>query len=210
MKPILFNTEMVRAILEGRKTQTRRVVKQQGLLTSDTSYWFDTIDQVLRNKTDNACDTWVSESDGKTAFTPRITPGDILWVRETWARAWNVTAPWSGLEYVYKASCRKTSHVLVSEKGGVLKWRPSIHMPKEAARIFLQVTDVQVERLKDIFLAPSEENSSIAKEGYKYGCDFIAGWNNTIRYQDLPQKGWNANPWVWVYEFERVDKPEGM
>lgn len=163
-KPILFNTAMVQAILDGRKTVTRRVIKPQ---------------------------------------PTTVHPGENHY-------------------YIYKANNQATD----------MTWRPSIHMPKEAARIFLKVTDVRVERLQEI--APV----SVIREGlyddciecletygnngtqccYKtddecHQCDsvmteFHALWNSTIKKKDLEQFGWDANPWVWVIEFERCENEE--
>lgn len=143
-------------------------------------------------------------------------PGDIIFVRETWAKdAFN--------NYVFKADFRGTT--LSPE----WRWKPSIHMPQIAARIWLKVTDVRVERLQDITL------KNILKEGVQsecrkctyidriddYSCecyqcrnefransDFSDLWDTTIKEKDLPLYGWYANPWVWVIEFERCEKPE--
>lgn len=164
MKPILFNTDMVRAILDGRKTVTRRVIKSAG--------------------------------DGFPPATPSpYQPGDILWVRETWARSMAGT-------YLYKA----TDTPLIIDR-----WYPSIHMPKEAARLFLRVTRVRAERLQEI----TEEG--LKAEGFLYDeTDFIDGlcamsnfltlWNSTIKPANLPIYGWGANPLVWVIEFERCKR----
>jgi hypothetical protein len=84
------------------------------------------------------------------------------------------------------------------------KWHPSIHMPKEAARIFLKVTNVKAERLQDMENAPSGPDNPFCKEGVLYECDFIALWDRTIKKSDLDKYGWDANPWVWVYQFERI------
>lgn len=76
-------------------------------------------------------------------------------------------------------------------------------MPKEAARLFLRVTGVRVERLQDI------DDDGVVAEGLKIGDDFDVLWDSTIKKDDLPLYGWDANPWVWVIEFERREKPEG-
>lgn len=89
------------------------------------------------------------------------------------------------------------------------RWRPSIHMPKEAARIFLQVKDVRVERLQDINLDPPGPKNQVIQEGLHYLCDFIAVWNRAIKPEERNRYGWYANPWVWVIEFERCRQPEG-
>ena len=167
-KPILFNTEMVKAILEGRKTQTRRAIKN----------------------------IKVFYSDGIPANKPPYKTGDVLYVRETWATILN--------EYVYKygyddeAGSIQDGYKLIEPK-----WKPSIHMPREAARLFLKVKDVRVERLRDM------NDSDLASEGFGDWVRFISLWNSTIKSTDCDKYDWNANPWVWVIEFERCEKPEG-
>lgn len=173
IKPILFNTEMVRAILEGRKGCTRRVVKPQ-----PTARY------------------------GAQCIKPPYQPGDILYVRETWKKAPN--------GYYYYEDLQR------NDIADVTKWHPSIHMPKEAARIWLKVTDVRVERLQEI-----SAESALAEGADKYihtngGLDenmtitsFIGIWNSTIKKSDIDRYGWDANPYVWVIEFERCEKPKG-
>ena len=85
------------------------------------------------------------------------------------------------------------------------KWRPSIHMPKSAARIWLRVVDVKVERLQDILKSPCGKDNQVVKEGFTYTCDFIAVWENTIKESERYKYGWNANPYVWVITFERCN-----
>lgn len=177
MKPCLFNTDMVRAILAGRKTVTRRVVKPQPearLVPGEKDcYIYRGIPCGL---------------DGMTNFAP-YRPGDILYVRETWNRLLG--------EWIYKAN----------QKPGFKnpgKWRPSIHMPREAARIFLRVTDVRVERLQDI--TPEQIDAEGCKEfGYSVEtgelmpsspCYFSIVWNNTVKKADRALYGWEANPLV--------------
>ena len=190
MKPILFNTDMVLAILDGRKTQTRRVVKPRhgGHLELH-----DDVGGVTR----------LCERDGPLCrgLKPPYEPGDILWVRETWCANNNPHSDnFGGFEYradYEGALCQD-----------LISWHPSIHMPRKAARIWLRVTDVRVERLNVIMDAPPGPDNPIVKEGCKYGCDFIAVWENTIKPSDRNRYGWDANPWVWVICFERCSKPE--
>lgn len=158
MKPILFNIEMVRAIMEGRKTVTRRAVKLP------------------------------------------YHPGDILWVRETWNGDWCD-------HYIYKADGGSAKAAGYAAEP---KWRPSIHMPREAARLFLRVTDVRVERLQDINLDPPGPKNQVVREGLRYLSDFIAVWDRTIKPADLHLYGWDANPWIQVIEFERISKDEAL
>ena len=186
MKPILFNTDMVRAILEDRKTVTRRVVKPQPQesetnphrLTSGC-YYFDVPSKRFPGDLDRIVGP----------YWPPYQPGDILWVRETW-NCLPIPEPLRGTNktYWYKAD---------GEEPGD-KWRPSIHMPREAARIFLRVNGVGVERLQDI------DDAGVTAEGLEIGCYFDELWDSTIKPKDRAAYGWGANPWVWVIQFERA------
>jgi len=209
MKPILFNTEMVRAILDGRKTCTRRIVKQQqlvGLLPDKCKNGVP--EQFLKEKKlmfKPYCDMTDIELIN-TAYKALYQPGDILYVRETWHK---------GLErYIYRADYSDTEKFYRDGKEIGMKWHPSLHMPKEAARLFLCVTNVRVERLQEI------TPQGAWKEGARCSClhpvpdcagnktTFVNIWNSTIKKSDLDFYGWDANPYVWVIEFERRDKPE--
>lgn len=191
MKPILFNTEMVRAILDGRKTVTRRAIRPQPE------------GRPIR-MTENSCYPGCYAIEGTPrVIRPPYQPVDILYVRETWAKD-----PF-GDGYIYP-----------TEIGGAgQKWRPSIHMPREAARLFLRVTGVRVERLKDI------DGHGILKEGIDNGKSNPAmgrvgkicrawllpsfGTTPSSRRTGPPTAG-EANPWVWVIEFERISKDEAL
>ena len=185
MKPIIFNTEMVRAILEDRKTVTRRAMKPQPELVGrfwvfGDARWSDTI-------------RTVTPFPGHTMYNRApYRHGDILWVRETWAKD-----PF-GDGYIYPTEI----------PGAGQKWRPSIHMPREAARIFLRVTDLRAERLQDISFDPPGPENQVIKEGCLYLCDFVAVWERTLNPADRPVYAWDANPWVWVISFERITKEE--
>ncbi len=198
MKPILFRGDMVRAILAGRKTVTRRVVKSMcnADILDDTKFfvsprsgavYWDGIDRKLL-------------MDGKPVISPYCI-GDILYARETWTQ--------DGGVYRYKAGFYDQNR----------KWRPSIHMPLAAARIFLRVTDVRVERVQDV-----TEDEARAEGCYTYR-DFFNGvnsgsfyptardafanlWDSTIKPADRALYGWAANPWVWVIAFERISREE--
>lgn len=208
-KPILFNTEMVRAILDGRKTCTRRLVKFHN---NRNPNWSGYVKEglILYNGNNQPCN---KPSPYKS--------GDILYVRETWRNPNNV--------YCYRADTAvlEKSYTWEKQHG----WRPSIHMPKEAARLFLRVTDVRVERVQDIITGDYRTPGNINKEGLYKPCidcthhngnckDFIreqtcrlvhsfaALWNSTIRKSGIETYCWAANPWVWVIEFERVEVQE--
>ncbi len=213
--PILFNTEMVRSILDGRKSCTRRVVKAQpdekhtfplGFITGSTE------------KKDLGCFGFgTNEYGGSIQFAkPPYQPGDILYVRETvWQKIGyyldidGETKPSWYNEFKYVASDEKP------ETGWNYSWakRPSIHMPKEATRIWLKVTDVRVERLQKITI-DGIRNEGISSMAVHAGDMEIAIeewknlWNSTIKKSDLDCYGWDANPWVWVIGFERCEKPQ--
>lgn len=216
MNPILFNTEMVKAILDGRKTVTRRLIKPQPLgyfeVSESPTYLYD------------------FEPSSKRIY-PRYQAGDILYVRETYANISDFVnyAEYeidSDLKYLYKCDDNGKEHSFIDV--GVKRWRPSIHMPKEAARIFLKVADVRVERLQDM------DQEDAIKEGLELQChradddcsaylkcnflnsaacldSFKELWNYTIPKKDpadMYKYGWKANPWVWVIEFERISKED--
>lgn len=188
-KPILFNTEMVRAILDGRKTQTRRVIRFPEGTTGhlppsgakDYIYW-----------------------PGGIKRAP-YKPGDTLWVRETWKQYTAGTAGPGLIDgYLYKADePQDTSGMMVEDR-----WHPSIHMPKDAARIWLKVTDIRCEQLNDM-----TEEDAIA-EGFPdspAGTDsplerFSVLWDKTVKRVDRDRFGWYGNPWVWVISFKRIER----
>lgn len=197
--PILFNTEMVRAILDGRKTCTRRLVR---FLPGENPQWTGYIRDglMLYNGRNEPCIIKVPYQ-----------PGDTLYVRETWCGLpVNEAGHMRGHTiYYYKADGE------LRPKGWRGTWHPSIHMPKEAARIWLKVTDVRVERLQEI------TSEQICREGVEVEYPHVLNgeekryafsrlWDSTIKKSDLDRYGWNASPWVWVIEFERCEKPEGV
>ena len=185
MKPILFNMEMVKALLEGRKTVTRRVVKPQPP------------PGVQRLYAGNSPDLWRSPgTDVWIKIRAPYRPGDILWVRETWAHPSEdeIAGGTDGAIFLYRADVPSVPYAWDC-------WRPSIHMPKEAARIFLRVTGIRVERLQEI------DDDDVVEESLEIGCYFEELWDRTIKPADRARYGWEANPWVWVIAFERIDRP---
>ena len=206
IKPILFNTEMVRAILDGRKTCTRRLVR---FLPGENPQWTGYIRDglMLYNGKNEPCIR-------KAPYQP----GDTLYVRETWKKAPN--------GYYYYEDWQR------GDIADLTKWKPSIHMLKEAARIWIKIMNVRVERLQEM------KPVDVIKEGAysdcwdclnTYGesgsqccygteeqcsqCDEVMMeweklWTSTIKKSNLNRYGWDANPWVWVIEFERCEKPE--
>lgn len=199
--PILFNTEIVRAILDGRKSCTRRLVK--GFVPDDVIWGYT----AFTPKGYISCRGTFADGYGEKFFKLPYQPGDILYVRETWHK---------GLErYMYRADYSDTEKFYQGGKEIEMKWYPSIHMPKEASRIWLCVTDVRVERLQKI-TADGIRNEGLSSAAVHCGDMEIALkewenlWNSTIKKSDIDRYGWNANPYVWVIEFERCEKPEGV
>ncbi|WP_321834449.1 hypothetical protein [Clostridium butyricum] len=198
MKPILFNIQMVQAILDGRKTTTRRVIKDV-----DNNYTYLGSDKQKSN---------VLFSRNTTGLSLKIKipykAGDTLYVRETWqisnpmgdfARD-NMTA-----EYVYKAGYSEGERIPIDreQEKNLGVWKPSIHMPKVAARIFLKVIGVRVERLQDI-TEQGIKAEGVTEEWPPHAMDkFQELWNSTTK-----EYGWDTNPYVWVIEFKRINKSE--
>lgn len=186
-RPIIFNGEMVRAILEGRKMQTRRPIKPQPYLRKEGFFkrpfdagFYDGNDVYYKN--------------------PFGTPGDRLWVRETWCPEMAIFGGDTG-RFFYN-----------EQENGKLplghKWRPSIHMPRWASRITLEITDVRVERVQGI-----TESDAIA-EGFKHCCAGISndcGCQGTAAWADFGQTweqlypgSWDRNDWIWAISFKRL------
>lgn len=224
IKPILFNTDMVRAILDGRKTCTRRICKDANEYTVPDMDFYNADRRTYA--VHNYADKDHMEQLSTAERTCPICPGDIIYVRETWSKDLS--------RYMYRASYSDTEKFYRNGKEVRIKWHPSIHMPKEAARIWLKVTNVKVERLQEM------KPVDVIKEGAypdcwdclnTYGesgsqccywteeqcsqCDGVMMeweklWNSTIKKSDLDRYGWDANPYVWVISFERCEKPEGV
>ena len=190
-KPILFSTPMVRAILDGRKTQTRRVIKPQPEI-AEVYPWFDF---------ENRCLEWLGcppisprhrcggteNSPGTTLQGPKLpySAGDTLWVRETWVR---------GL----KELGQQPIYYRADGDDCCTSWKPSIHMPRWAARLFLRVTDVRVERLQEM------DFTDLEPEGFEPTDEFptFSSFWDSLNAKRAP---WASNPWVWVYTFERIE-----
>jgi hypothetical protein len=176
-RPILFSAPMVRAILADRKTQTRRIY-EGFFLTPDKPCWH--------------------LDDAGRGGCPYGMPGDQMWVRETWAH------PVPGCEFQGGVSYR-ADHIDPRGDGPAhpMKWRPSIHMPRWASRITLEITGVRVERLNAISHddAIAEGVSGGCGPGYSFACyEFKQLWLSIHGHGS-----WDANPWVWVVEFRRVE-----
>jgi len=202
-KPILFNGEMVRAILDGRKTQTRRGIKKLCGCPDFYSYKESHPYPYYFRRRDAVWDSFKTIEELAANYCPFGTVGDRLWVRETWADTTYFDPNDGG--FVYKA----TDPDWADMEGW--KWKPSIHMPREVSRITLEITGVRVEKLNDISeddaiaegiaLNPVQEGTWI---DYPAGSS-AAGWKEPRKsFQSLWQSvysNWDANPWVWVIEF---------
>lgn len=246
-KPILFSTAMVQAILDGIKTQTRRVLKTRNSVI-DGYPWslhqcgFDTMDwnDVVIDGGGFAPESYLKVSCTKYGTRNRIYPkveiGDVFWVRETWAEAGNFASnEFSNSEVI----AYRTEDAVFYDTGKPLdtfawnwdkiKWKPSIFMPKEACRIFLEVTNVRVERLQDIseedsldegvirIRAHNDETLVLGYPDYTIALEdgfdtffnpkesFLSLWESINGKESL-----NSNPWVWVYDFKVIDKPENF
>ena len=208
MKPILFNAEMVRAIVDGRKVQTRRPID-----------W-----DISNNMSgDAASGYFVQTDDGLIDALKlyRYQKGDILYARETWKIKWldgnklemaityEADETW---EYIEFSSDRFSKFKKYYNKKG---WQPSIFMPKEAAILFLKVTDVRVEKLQDITLmdireeglqCPKEYASDELEYNFRqwFPDQYKEIWDSIYKSKGY---GWDTNCWVWVIEFERCEKP---
>lgn len=231
IRPILFNTEMVMAILDGRKTCTRRICKDANEYTVPDMDFYNA--DMRTYAVHNFADKKHTEKLSIAERTCPICPGDILYVRETvWQKIGyyldidGETKPSWYNEFKYVASDEKP------ETGWNYSWakRPSIHMPKEAARIWLKVTDVRLERLQEInekqaCMEGTDPWDEVCYENNGWHPTFsdpdsggdpnmVDGfhklWNSTVKKSDIDRYGWDANPWVWVIEFERCEKPEGV
>ena len=232
--PILFNTEMVKAILGGRKTVTRRVVK---FPVNNYTNKIPDVDRVSVYSNTMPSEKVSFHEPPFYCFNVKspCQPGDVLYVRETWAFIPCIECRREGscdrfpFSYEDKDSVSEGCYIYRAEHAEPerITWRPSIHMPKEAARIFLKVTDVRIEQLNMISeedmvaegIYPYKEQKTElelnygildgAKTEIELEYEFADLWDSTLKKSDLDRYGWDANPWVWVIEFERCEKPEG-
>ena len=222
-RPILFKGEMVRAILEGKKTETRRIVKpgntegpynrknldilwNEGKVGDPGSIWLP-----MKHPSDSWDD--FDEGAAEAQFFSRIKSGDLLWVKETWAK--NPSCYDGDPEFVYKASFPTGSvdntHDTLEPHG---TWKPSIHIPRRASRITLKVVSVHAERLQDITDEGAIAEGIDPEEVHVWNMFNDPDepvWTNRSAYADLWERingegSWALNPWVWVIRFERIDQ----
>ena len=225
-RPILFSTSMVQAIMAGRKTQTRRIIKPQ-----PSKQW--AVDKWAKDGPGSvgASDLTAADMEIDSLFcNPKYGKGDVLWVRETWTKGceWDGEGRLPPLRYYFRASEDWTKLEWWHEETDTItcspKWKPSIHMPKAAARIYLQVADVRIERLQDI----SEEDA--AAEGVESEFDTYRDYHFKDSLGsfvlDTPKSSfttlwesingldsWNQNPFVWVVSFRILSttgRPENL
>jgi len=225
-RPILFSAPMVRAILEGRKSQTRRVVTPQpptpeqvhALAGIDYSWIAPTHQRIEYHRP--AGPVWaVRALMGREPHLrcPYGHPGDRLWVREAWGIAAGL--PWDPGYVEYRADCTGN----FNDVGDLIpRWRPSTHMPRKYSRILLEVTDVRVQRVQDISEADARAEGVLwvpghgeitpadLEEGYSNYLDCRQGfWGLWDSINERRGYGWEANPWVWCLTFKRVDEAKG-
>lgn len=202
-RPIIFSAPMVRAILAGAKTQTRRVVKRY---SADCIGWFDDGDGLWAQR-------FIDPSSGSPYLKswrdrcPHGLPGNRLWVRETWGALPHM------LDGFQRESLRYRADGEYQNEHGTWRWRPSIHMPRWASRITLEVTGVRVERLQDISAADAIAEG-IEAEGDEWRdylmphtqCCLTPRSSYRTLWESIHGPGsWDANPWVWVIEFRRIE-----
>ena len=212
-RPILFSTPMVQAILEGRKTMTRRTKGLEQVNENPNDWGFH---NVSTDETRTFFHFRKAEGEKiKQIFgTSNFKVGDVLWVRET-HRALVDCATGEFAYWSYKADMPDDFH-----KQYPHKWKPSIFMPKSACRIFLKVKSIQVERLQDISEQDAiaegvEKIADYGTTGYRLYTEPEASYSDIdamYSFESLWQSingrtSWDANPFVFVYEFERIEKP---
>lgn len=195
---MIFNAEMVRALLDGRKTQTRRPIKWKQTRFTEIVEREDGSKWPWSEDAEHACDFWHPCPFGAV--------GDRIWVREAFrvhSRATDVAT------LVYKASernswteqTRRVPVAVCNKPATPEKWTPSLHMPRWASRILLEITGVRVERLRSMSQDDARAEGVIAASGpMEAGLAFRELWDSIYG-----EESWKANPWVWVIEFKRVE-----
>ncbi len=217
---------MVKAILDERKTATRRLIKfPENNFTGEVPQ-ADNI-KVCKNTLFAKKISFLEEPHYTFNISPPCHLGDILYVRETW-KCWRAHRYEATVDIMYKAGGKdirlqfangntdladRHDYDQFAYKWHGQKWHPSIHMPKEAARIWLKATDVRAERLQEMTASESIKEGIRLPKQYDtkeraYILKFADLWDSVIKKSDMDIYGWEANPWVWVIEFERCEKPE--
>jgi len=233
-KPIIFNAEMVRAILDRRKTQTRRPIKPQ---PPSSEYELATVTDCIRNRKNIGKHFWVLMDDfgeviddEQPYFSCRYAVGDVLWVRETWAELGYIEDPNNVMPVHMRLDKQGIERTVVyyeeipdmcwidgdgfqewrKDGSEASHWRPSVHMPRWAARFFLEVTAVRAERLQDISHADAKAEGIECHGSYElrderltlHQLAFSHTWDSIYAKRGF---GWAANPFVWVFDLKRVE-----
>lgn len=208
-RQIIFSGEMVRAILDGRKTRTRRVVKPQPKLVDEKP-----------NYLPNEWGFWSGgyPDHGRVVRCPYGAPGDRLWVRETWACIWTEHEPGEGQtswDVPHRIEYKADSGVKYpgewpddcGDDPECPRWSSPIHMPRRASRILLEVVSVRVERVQEISEtdAIAEGMTMIGPPALSNRTSFSMLWDSINVKRGF---GWDVNPWVWVVKFKRVEASE--
>lgn len=209
-RPILFNTDMVRAILEGKKTETRRVIKFPVNKYTKRRPIADDLEIDRKRSIPFLKKIYFNEKPSYCIEVKKpYTEGDILYVRETWQYLYELDGNEQIIEgtgrYYYAATDQIPFDTYIDSQGikhEKTPWKPSIHMPKKAARIFLKVKDIRPERLQDI------DDNGVVAEGLQIGDPFDELWDSTIKKADQDRYRWKANPWVWVIKFKKLKSEE--
>ncbi|MFW3863117.1 hypothetical protein [Klebsiella pneumoniae] len=189
---MIFNAEMVRALLDGRKTQTRRPIKWKQTRFTEVGEREDGSKWPWSEDAEHACDFWHPCPFGAV--------GDRIWVRETWADT-GASAPDLKL---YRANYPEHVPSIYENvpPAKEIRWTPSIHMPRTASRILLEITDVRVERLRSMSQDDARAEGVIAASGpMEAGLAFRELWDSIYG-----EESWKANPWVWVIKFKRIEE----
>lgn len=203
VKPMIFNTEMVRALMDGRKVQTRRPVKPQPAPFKNWKGWI----VESSNRKHEGCASWADGEEGSLRFNPvyAMPPckvGDLIYVRETFRLL--DSNDQCDCEYPCNHPQQGYPVYFADDQNSEWKWKPSIHMPRRASRLTLKVTGVRVERVQDISKADAEA------EGFKLppvdGQDFSIGAKTNFRHawEKIYGDSWERNDWVWVIDFEVI------
>ncbi|EAN4677860.1 hypothetical protein EHN46_02590 [Salmonella enterica] len=202
---MIFNGEMVRAILEGRKTQTRRPIKWKQTRFTEIGEREDGSNWPWSEDTEKVCDYWHPCPFGAV--------GDRIWVRETFG--WQIRRDpvgGTGEFRVYRATTPDAvRYQTASGEAAPMKWVPSIHMPRRASRITLEITDVRVERVQDISQRDAiaeggpPDHPSFSKISQEMGfIDWPRSWFAQTWWGIYGREAWNTNPWVWAITFRRI------
>lgn len=222
MRSIIFDTPMVRALLDGRKTVARKLIRPQpkmrlsyccgGHGAGKWDYPSPRVYEYWGDEWRIPDDVILTEEDKDRLWTPPCHTGDILYVKETWCRHGNPAAG-RPMHYDYRAD---REDPMYDDSGFFATWSSSVHMPKDAARLFLKVTNVNVDRLQKMSAQDSlDEGIKLSLDGILRQNEsplmpFARYWDSRIKAEEKDLYGWSANPFVWIISFERCERPKEM